>query len=176
MKKVLYMLGEFTDQDIDWLISTGQREHITKGAVIIQQGQPVEEIFFVLRGQLEVSIEDVGEIARIGSGEIVGELSLLDSRPPNATVTALEDSVVMAVAKRRVDGRLRTDAGFSSRFYRALGLLLADRLRDSVGALAYGGQIGLSDQDDGREISPELLDRMNLAAQRFEQIREHLLD
>jgi CRP-like cAMP-binding protein len=96
MKKVLYMLGEFTDQDIDWLISTGQREHITKGAVLIQQGQPVEEIFFVLRGQLNVSIENVGEIARIGSGEIVGELSLLDSRPPNATVTALEDSVVMA--------------------------------------------------------------------------------
>ncbi len=176
MKKVLYMLGEFTDQDIDWLISTGQREHITKGAVIIQQGQPVEEIFFVLRGQLGVSIEDVGEIARIGNGEIVGELSLLDSRPPNATVTALEDSVVMAVAKRRVDGRLRTDAGFSSRFYRALGLLLADRLRDSVGALAYGGQMGLSDQDDALEISPELLDRMNLAAQRFEQIRERLLD
>ena len=176
MKKVLYMLGEFTDQDIDWLISTGQREHITKDAVIIQQGQPIEEIFFVLRGQLEVSIEDVGEIARIGSGEIVGELSLLDSRPPNATVTALEDSVVMAVAKRRIDGRLRTDTGFSSRFYRALGLLLADRLRDSVGALAYGGQKGLSDQDDGREISPELLDRMNLAAQRFEQIRERLLD
>jgi hypothetical protein len=37
-------------------------------------------------------------------------------------------------------------------------------------------QKGLSDQDDGREISPELLDRMNLAAQRFEQIRERLLD
>jgi CRP-like cAMP-binding protein len=176
MKKVLYMLGEFTDQDIDWLISTGQREHITKGAVLIQQGQPVEEIFFVLRGQLNVSIENVGEIARIGSGEIVGELSLLDSRPPNATVTALEDSVVMAVAKTRVDGRLRTDAGFSSRFYRALGLLLADRLRDSVGHLAYGMQEGLSDQDDGREISPELFDRMNLAAQRFERIRERLLD
>lgn len=176
MKKVLYMLGEFTDQDIDWLISTGQREHIAQGRVLIQQGQPVEEIFFVLRGQLEVSIEDVGEIARIGSGEIVGELSLLDSRPPNATVTALEDSVVMAVAKARVDGRLRTDTGFSSRFYRALGLLLADRLRDSVGHLAYGMQKGLSDQDDGREISPELLDRMNLAAQRFEQIRERLLD
>jgi hypothetical protein len=82
----------------------------------------------------------------------------------------------MAVAKTRVDGRLRTDAGFSSRFYRALGLLLADRLRDSVGHLAYGMQEGLSDQDDGREISPELFDRMNLAAQRFERIRERLLD
>ena len=176
MKKVLYILAEFTDQDIDWLVSTGQREHIAQGRVLIEQGQPVEEIFFVLRGQLGVSIEHAGEIARIGSGEIVGELSLLDSRPPNATVTALEDSVVMAVAKRRIDGRLRTDTGFSSRFYRALGLLLADRLRDSVGALAYGDPKGLSDQQDGWEISPELLDRMNLAAQRFEQIRERLLD
>jgi len=36
--------------------------------------------------------------------------------------------------------------------------------------------MGLSDQDDAREISPELLDRMSLAAQRFEQIRERLLD
>ncbi len=176
MKKVLYMLGEFTDQDIDWLIGAGEREYVAEGSVLIQQGKPIGEVYFVLRGNFKISTVSSGEIARIGSGEIVGELSFLDSRPPTATVEALENSVVMAVPKQRVDGRLRTDTAFSSRFYRALGLLLADRLRDSVSQLAFGGQQGLSDDDDSRELSPELLDRLNLSAQRFEQIRQRLLD
>ena len=122
MKKVLYMLGEFTDQDVDWLISAGRRQHVTEGTTLIQQGEPIEEVFFVLRGLFGVSIDGSVEIAQIGSGEIVGELSFLDSRPPNATVVALNSSIVMAVPKQRVDGRLRTDTAFSSRFYRALGL------------------------------------------------------
>ncbi len=176
MKKVLYMLGEFTDQDVDWLIGAGRRQHVTEGTMLIQQGQPIEEVFFVLRGRFGVSIDGSVEIAQIGSGEIVGELSFLDSRPPNATVAALDNSIVMAVPKQRVDGRLRTDTAFSSRFFRALGRLLADRLRESVGQLAYGGQQGLSDDDDPRELSPELLDRLNVSAQRFEQIRQRLLD
>ena len=72
MKKVLYMLGEFTDQDVDWLISAGRRQHVTEGTTLIQQGEPIEEVFFVLRGLFGVSIDGSVEIAQIGSGEIVG--------------------------------------------------------------------------------------------------------
>ena len=176
MKKVLYMLGEFTDQDMDWLIEVGQRDHVPEGEVLIREGELVENIFFVLQGHFVVSVREMEEIARIGDGEIIGELSFLDSRPPNATVTAQEDSVVMVVPKSRIDGRLRTDTAFSSRFYRGLGLLLADRLRDSVSQFAYGNQQGLSSGEDSRELSPELLDQLDLSARQFERIRRGLLD
>ncbi len=176
MKKVLYMLGQFTDQDMDWLIEVGHRDHVPEGGVLIREGEPIENIFFVLQGHFVVSAHGIGEIARIGDGEIIGELSFLDSRPPNATVTAQGDSVVMVVSKSRIDGRLRTDTAFSSRFYRGLGLLLADRLRSSVSQLAYGNQQGLSNGEDPRELSPELLDQLDRSAYQFERIRRRLLD
>lgn len=138
MKKALYLLGEFSDQDIDWLIEVGQQRSLAPGQVLIHQDSSIEDIFIILQGQFRVSVESGEEIAVIGNGEIVGELSFLDSRPTQATVTAIEDSIVMAVEKSRIDGRLKTDGRFASRFYRALGILLADRLRDSVSQLAYG--------------------------------------
>ncbi|MBJ78716.1 MAG: cyclic nucleotide-binding protein [Acidiferrobacteraceae bacterium] len=176
MKKALYLLGEFSDQDIDWLIEVGQQRSLAPGQVLIHQDSSIEDIFIILQGQFRVSVESGEEIAVIGNGEIVGELSFLDSRPTQATVTAIEDSIVMAVEKSRIDGRLKTDGRFASRFYRALGILLADRLRDSVSQLAYGSLKENTAGEDGRTLSPELLDQLDLSAIRFERIRQRLLD
>jgi hypothetical protein len=42
MKKVFFLLGELVDEDIDWMISTGRREEVTAGTVLIQEGRPID--------------------------------------------------------------------------------------------------------------------------------------
>ena len=55
-------------------------------------------------------------------------------------------------------------------------MLLADRLRETTGHLAYGKQRHLSDDSEERgEISPDLLDGMSLAATRFNAILQKML-
>ena len=57
---------------------------------LIEEGKPLSVLYVLLDGQLSVSLAALGgkEVARLQSGEILGELSFLDSRPPTATVTA----------------------------------------------------------------------------------------
>ena len=52
-------------------------------------------------------------IAILGPGEIVGEMSFVDARPPSATVKALEDSTVFSLSKPRLNAKLAADPGFS---------------------------------------------------------------
>ncbi|MBI4818702.1 MAG: cyclic nucleotide-binding domain-containing protein [Deltaproteobacteria bacterium] len=176
MRKVLYLFGKFTDQDIDWLIGAGTREDVGKGRALIQEGQPVEKLYLTLSGSFAVSTKNK-QIATIGPGEVVGELSFLDSRPPSATVTGAEsEGVVVSFSVKRLRSKLKVDTAFASRFYLALGVMLADRMRQNVQMLAPTDARALDkDVEAYGEIAPELLDESGLAGARFDKLRRTFL-
>src|SRR5688500_287948 len=99
MRKVLYILDQMSDDDIEWMIANGTPRQIAPGDVVIREGQPIEALYIVLEGALVVSAAVSGnaEIAHLGAGEIIGEISFVDSRPPVATVTATQPSTVYAL-------------------------------------------------------------------------------
>jgi CRP-like cAMP-binding protein len=69
---------------------------IPAGTVFIKQGQVAREAFFVTQGEAVVSV-DGRCVARIGPGEPVGEMALLDGVPRSATVTALTPMRVLVM-------------------------------------------------------------------------------
>lgn len=140
MQKVIYILSEFNDSDLEWLINTGTCDKVSKGTVLIQEGKPITAIYFVLQGMLSVRLENNGnlELAKLGEGEVVGEMSFLDSNPPSATVVADEDSIVLRLPRTELQAKLAQDSGMAARFYRAMALFLSDRLRHTNWHLAYG--------------------------------------
>lgn len=139
MQTLFYVLAQLTDEDIDWLKTTGRRREVPLGDVLIEQGKPIEAVFIVLAGRL--SVYGAAGSGDIGVGEVLGEISFVDSRPPSADVVANEDSLVLAVPRRELQARLETDSGFAARFYRAIALLLSHRLRDAAIA-ASGPPVG----------------------------------
>jgi len=172
MRKVLFIFGELSDSDVEWMSDTGQVRNLQAGEPLIEAGRPVSDLSLVLRGELSVTAGG-REIARLDEGEIVGELSFLDARPPYASVLAAAASVVLSVPHAAIHARFARDPGFAARFYRSLGIFLASRLRQTV------GQLGVLDSDDRLaeeetsidEIDPEVLDRSALAGHRFERLR-----
>src|SRR6185436_6178421 len=100
------------------------------------------------------------DIANLMCGEVAGEMSFLDSRPPSASVRALEKCSVLAIPKSRLSQKLETDTAFAARFYRALGVFLSDRLRNTVGLLGYGAGLRLDAKEYADEIDPETLDKV----------------
>jgi bacteriocin-type transport-associated protein len=177
MRKVLFILSELADSDLDWMVCNGTKRNCAGGSVLIEEGRPIEELFVVLDGQLSVAIAaaDNKEIARLGSGEILGELSFLDSRPPTATVTAVEECSVLAIPRSLLSAKLEQDSGFAARFYRALGVFLAARLRQSQQRLGYESGRHLDDDVEHEdEIDPELLDGLALAGARFDWMLRRL--
>lgn len=175
MRKVLFIFGDLNDGDIDWLAAVASKKDLSGGSVLIQQGTPVAEVYILLDGSLSVHVEapDKEPIARLLPGEMIGELSFLDSRPPNATVIATTNSSVLAIPRDKLSAKLQQDMAFAARFYRSLGVFLANRLRQTVSRLGFGGPDSLTeDEETADEMDPELLDTLSLAAKRFEILLE----
>lgn len=178
MKKVLFILGQLNDLDIEWLIKVGRKEQVPAGKTLIREGQIIDTLYIVLDGILAVSTRALGgqEVARLGAGEMVGEMSFIDARPPSATVTAAENTVVLAVPRGQLAAKLAQDMGFAARFYRALATFLSDRLRGTVSRLGYGqGQPLEAEIDYADELDENVLDTVHLAGARFERILKQLM-
>jgi CRP/FNR family cyclic AMP-dependent transcriptional regulator len=137
MQRALFILGVLEDDDVDWLISVGQRQVLSPGSVLIHEGQPSDSIFLILDGLLEVSIAalEAQPIAQLAGGEVVGEMSFVDGQLPSATVSARQPSIVLAIDCTHLKQKLEQDVWFSARFFKALSILLSSRLRSTVKTL-----------------------------------------
>ncbi len=63
---------------------------VDEGRVVIAAGQPNERMYIVLRGEVSVRLDslDAPPVARLGRGEIFGEMSVIDGEPTSAYVVA----------------------------------------------------------------------------------------
>lgn len=177
MKKVLYILGELEDEHVSWLTQAGRKHHLEPGETLIRQGEPIDAVYIVVEGLFSVTREgsDVGELAQVGAGEVLGEISYVDRHPPTATVTAVDDSVVLELPREALTEKIESDPGFAARFYHALAAFLADRLRSTLAKL--GPDAGGGDTDDlfaNDELDLDRLDHASKGGLRFERILKRL--
>jgi CRP-like cAMP-binding protein len=96
---------------------------------LIEQGKPTDWLYFVLNGALEVYTRGTPRIAMLKVGDVVGEISFVDARPPTATLRAEVESRVGAIPRGLIMERIRENIGFAARFYQSIAIFLADRLR-----------------------------------------------
>ena len=172
MRKVLFILGQLNDDDVAWLAQSGTRSVLADGQVLVQEGQTVESLFITLDGRLRVTLSDGFEVAQISVGEVIGEIAFVDAAPPSATVTAIGEAVVLALPKLLLLlQRMESDLGFAARFYRALAIFLADRLRSTTRRLGYGSAGDLdSDAVLEDELDLAVLDNVSQAGERFSRL------
>ncbi|MCU1255636.1 MAG: Cyclic nucleotide-binding protein [Candidatus Angelobacter sp.] len=173
MRKALHILGILDDVDIEWMAHAGRKYLVSSGDVLIHEKKPINDLFILLGGRLTVIVGGMGgtHVATLLPGEIIGEISLVDSRPPSASVLAMEDSQVLAVGRDLLEAKLRADGAFAARFYRAVASFLADRLYVTVGRFGYGS----AQQDvDVDELVDSAVEEVSLAAVRFDKLLKHL--
>lgn len=172
MKKVLFILGQLDDTDVEWFATHGEKRLLEAGEVLIQHGVAADALFFVLDGEVEVMLPGGKTLARLGAGEILGELSFIDAAPPSATVRATARTRVLAVPRERIDAKLSADERFAARFYRALAMFLSDRLRSTLAGFGYGAAGAGLARD---ELDLNVLDRVHQAGARFETLLKKLI-
>jgi CRP/FNR family transcriptional regulator, cyclic AMP receptor protein len=171
MRKVLYIFGLLTDADVDWMARIGVRKRVKDGEILIEQDKPTDSIFLLLEGQFSVTVRDVGVVASLGVGEIVGEMSLVDSTLPSATVVAEGGCRVLSLNKNILLQKIESDVGFGCRFYKALAVFLADRLRQMGQRLNANGELDLAgDTISKDELDPAILDNVWMAGDRFDRL------
>jgi len=176
MRKVLYILGQMTDQDVEWLGKSGARRSVPKGTAVIQQGKTTGRMLILLDGMMSVEVEGLGQVAQLHCGDVVGEMSFVDSRPPAATVVATSDCTVLDLSHEDVARKLDQDVGFSARFHRALARFLSDRMRATLMHFSpkNKGPGGFDDEEEG-ELGIDLLDDVHMAGARFDRMLKKLM-
>ncbi|MGL5058652.1 MAG: cyclic nucleotide-binding domain-containing protein [Microcoleus sp.] len=182
MSKVLIILGELSDRDIDWMIANGTRTQIPVGTNLISEGKPLDALYIVLDGILSVSVSSLGgkEIGKITCGEVLGEMSFVDGRLPSASVTAVEECSILSIPRKLLTEKLEQDVLFSLRFYRAITKFLSSRLRGTVRRfgedndyLTYQEPLIYQDIDDDG-MSQHIAENPDLAKSRFERLLQRL--
>lgn len=168
MRKVLFIFGQLADSDIDWLAKNGRRQRLTATTILIREDVPVGTLYILLEGQLSV-IRAGKTVATLEAGEIVGEMSFIDARPPSATVLARTNVVVYAIAKPLLQAHLAQDQAFAARFYKAVATFLSDRVRK-----ATEGED--PDPKSVGELDDQVLDNLDRAGARFDDLSRRLLD
>jgi CRP/FNR family transcriptional regulator, cyclic AMP receptor protein len=171
MRKVLFIFGQLADSDVDWLAKAGRRQRLPAKSILIREGVAVGTLYVLLEGQLSVVHgASAREVARLGAGEIVGEMSFIDARPPSATVLAASDVVVYAISRPILQDHLDRDMAFAARFYKAVATFLSDRVRKATQAEQPG------DAQSADELDDAVLDNLDRAGARFEDLSRRLLD
>ena len=130
MQKGQFILGSLDESDVAWLRSHGKLEDLDAGSTLIQQGQVLDTFYIVMAGVLAV-FHGEKEIARLGVGEILGEMSFVDARCA-AAQGSIVLTLILSIPQHQLAVQLLENPGFGSRFYRSIAMFLSSRLRSLV--------------------------------------------
>lgn len=94
--RAMPLLAGLTDAELRRVDALTCEIEVPKGAVLMRQGHVGREVFIVATGEADVRI-DGKTVARVGPGEPLGEMALLEDTPRSATVTALTPMRVLVL-------------------------------------------------------------------------------
>ena len=119
------LFSSCSSKDLERIAKAGDRVTMAKGATMIKQGEPGKEAFIILSGKATVK-RSGKKVATLGTGSVVGELSLLDHGPRTASVITDTECVMLVISQRQFLGVIDAIPALS---HKLLGTL-AGRIRE----------------------------------------------
>ncbi len=91
-------------------VSQPYKVTLQPGDLLFSEGEQGERAYVVEDGVVEVvkqTSEGSVTLARLGHGEIVGEMALFDNAPRSATVVAVEETTLLSIDRLQIDAKIR---------------------------------------------------------------------
>jgi CRP-like cAMP-binding protein len=117
--------------------ASGHELHLIRGDILFSEGDPPESLFLVLRGRLAIALANPIDrresvVALMESGDLFGEMGMLDDGPRSAMARALEPTTVLSIPYDQVLSMFEENPKLLWNVAR----LLAQRIRVTDEALA----------------------------------------
>ena len=128
------LFGELSDAQIAQLAAASRRVVAAAGTLVIREGDPGNALVIILSGELEITKHDDGReisLATRKTGEILGEMSLLEQWPRTASARATSDSDLLEVDASAFRKVLEVDPKIATTILRTM----AGRLRSTEASL-----------------------------------------
>lgn len=118
----------------DWKLISAKltRLRFERGDEIIAQGSREQFIYLVRQGTAKIDLlvgDRYFEIARVGAGEICGEMSFLEDEGASARVTAEDTLEADVISGVHLYALFSSFPALAARFYQSLAFAISKRLR-----------------------------------------------
>lgn len=98
----LPLFSGLSEADLDWLFRHAQSVAVKSGEFLIEEGAPGDSAYIVLDGEFEIIKKSNNQeivIALREPGAVIGEMSLIDKAPRNASVRATCDGSLLKISE-----------------------------------------------------------------------------
>ena len=92
------LFSSCSSKDLERIAKAGDRVTFAKGVMMMKQGDSGREAFIILSGKATVK-RSGKKVATLGTGTVVGELSLFDHGPRTATVICDTECQVLVISR-----------------------------------------------------------------------------
>ncbi len=128
--KTVPFLNSFNDEQLDDVLTSSNIIQAEPGDVIIREGTIDSRIYILLSGELEVKVGEKRVAAITRSGEVFGELALVNQDKRAASVVAAQPSFCLAVDQKFLQDihPREEDPAFHAALYEFVARLIAKKL------------------------------------------------
>jgi CRP-like cAMP-binding protein len=125
---------DFQAQDVADLSAALLPRSLADGETLFAEGDPAPEAYIVASGHLAITRENregrPQPVVRLGPGEVLGFMALVEKRGRSATATADGPVQVLVLPRAAFIMLYESKAPISLRFQRLIGRLLAEDVRE----------------------------------------------
>ncbi len=126
-----YLATDMCEDELKLMASLAELKQVAQNEPVVKQFDREADLYIVLTGKVLINASNGDLVARIKSGGLFGEVSLLDDRPRSATVVAETDVELVMFPAPGLREALDTNPSIAAKVYRNLGRTLCDRLRSA---------------------------------------------
>lgn len=125
------------------LLADAELLELANGDILLQRNEATNDLFFLVKGKLEVSIPQSGTqsmspLAVIQPGSVVGEIAFFDDHSRSASVWSRGKTVLFRLRRPAFTDFQAREPALAADLLFALGKILAGRLRRANAASASG--------------------------------------
>ncbi|OGQ90605.1 MAG: hypothetical protein A2289_06450 [Deltaproteobacteria bacterium RIFOXYA12_FULL_58_15] len=117
------------------VVGLTQLARVKAGDVFITEGEPGDELYVVLAGDVQV-IKGEQVIVNLNAGAHIGEMALIDNAPRSASVRAQSDVNLLVMRREEFFSIIRSEPVIATKLLWSFVQVLSGRLRDTNEALA----------------------------------------
>jgi CRP/FNR family cyclic AMP-dependent transcriptional regulator len=137
----VHLFSGLASDNIALIASIAGEEGHPLGAKLFQHGDPGDKLFLILEGKVRISrdIPGMGEeaLAVLSSGDVFGEMSLLDESPRSADAVVHERCRLLTIGRERFEELLFLRHDLAHDVLWSAVRILARRLRETNDKLTF---------------------------------------
>jgi CRP/FNR family cyclic AMP-dependent transcriptional regulator len=143
----IQLFNGLTPAQLDWVSQRAHRRVFSAGTNVLTIEQPGEAVYIILHGTVKIHVEQ-GDgrdviLAILGAGDLLGEMSLIDSMGRSASALTLENSLMLWMDKQTFNHMLDEFPPMARNLVRILSarVRLSDQLIQALATLDVYGRV-----------------------------------